>query len=103
MTYACPTRKYVADAHLLKLQHLTNRVLRATENLDRCTPVRELHLAFKFPYVYNYITKLCRTQIEEILNHVNPSVRGNGQGEARHRKYKGLKLGGGQAYDLSAD
>jgi hypothetical protein len=26
-------------------------------------------------------------------------VRGIGQGEARHRKYKRLKLGGGQAYD----
>jgi hypothetical protein len=26
-----------------------------------------------------------------------------GIGEARHRKYKRLKLGGGQAYDRSAD
>jgi hypothetical protein len=33
----------------------------------------------------------------------NPNVRGIGQGEARHRKYKRLKLGGSQAYDLSAD
>jgi hypothetical protein len=37
------------------------------------------------------------------------SRRGNlvilsiGQGEARHRKYKRLKLGGGQAYDRSSD
>jgi hypothetical protein len=29
--------------------------------------------------------------------------RGIGQGEARHRKYKRLKLGGGQAYDRSSD
>jgi hypothetical protein len=32
-------------------------------------------------------------------------VHGTGQGEAMHRKYeyKRLKLGGGQAYDRSAD
>jgi hypothetical protein len=103
MTYACPTWEYATDAHLLKLQHLHNRVLRAIGNLDRRTPVRELHLAFKIPYVYDYITKLCRTQAEVILNHVNPSVRGIGQGEAMHRKYKRLKLNVGQAYDRSAD
>jgi hypothetical protein len=48
--------------------------------------------------VYDHISKLCRIQTEVILNHVNPSVRGTGQGEARHRKYKRLKLGSGQAY-----
>jgi hypothetical protein len=31
------------------------------------------------------------------LNHTNPNVRAIGQGEDRHRKYKRLKLGGGQA------
>jgi hypothetical protein len=40
---------------------------------------------------------------EVILNHVNPSVHDAGQGEVRHRKYKRLKLGGGKAYDRSAD
>jgi hypothetical protein len=43
------------------------------------------------------ITKLCR-QAEVIQN-----VRNIGQGEPRHRKYKSLKLGGGQAYDRSSD
>jgi hypothetical protein len=47
MTYACPTREYAADAHPLKLQRLQNRVLHAIGNLDRCTLVRELHVAFK--------------------------------------------------------
>jgi hypothetical protein len=51
--------------------------------------------------VYDYITKLCRRQPEVILNHRNPNVHAIGQGEARHRKYKTLKLGGGQAYDRS--
>jgi hypothetical protein len=39
MTHACPTWKYVADAHLLKLQCLQNIVLRATGNLDKRIPV----------------------------------------------------------------
>jgi hypothetical protein len=53
--------------------------------------------------VYDYINQLCRTQAEVILNHRNPIVRVTGQGEAMHRKYKRLKLGGGQAYDRSSD
>jgi hypothetical protein len=64
MTYACPTWEYAADAYFLKLQRLHNRVLRATGNLDRRTPVCEMRVAFKIPYVYDYITKLCRTQAE---------------------------------------
>jgi hypothetical protein len=103
MTCACPTWKYEAGAQVLKLQRLQNRVLRAIGNLDKCTPARELHVAFKIPYVYDYITKLCRTQAEVILNQANPNVRGIGQGEARHRKYKGLKLGGRQACVRSAN
>jgi hypothetical protein len=103
MTYACPTWEYATEAHHLKLHRLQNRVLRAIGNLDRCTPVRELYVALKIPDVYDYITKLCRTQTEVILNHVNPNVHGIGQGETVHRKYDRLKLGGGQAYDLSAD
>jgi hypothetical protein len=60
-------------------------------------------MAFKIPYVYDYITKLCRQQAEVIQNNENEHVYGIGQGEARHRKYKRLKLGGGQAYGHSSD
>jgi hypothetical protein len=56
MTYACPTWRYVTEAHLLKLQHLQNRVLRAFGNLERRTLVCEMNVAFKIPYVYNYAT-----------------------------------------------
>jgi hypothetical protein len=66
-------------------------------------PVRELHVAFRIPYVYDHTSKLCRTHAEVIVNHENPNVHGIGEGEARHRKYKRCKLGGGQAYDRSAD
>jgi hypothetical protein len=53
--------------------------------------------------LYDYITKLSRQQAEVMQNHENEHVRGIGQGEARHRKYKRLKLGGGQAYDRSSE
>jgi hypothetical protein len=52
---------------------------------------------------FEYITKLCRQQAEVIQSHDSEGVRTIGQGEARHRKYKRLKLGGGQAYDRSSD
>jgi hypothetical protein len=67
------------------------------------TAARDLHTAFKFPYVYNYITKLWRQRAGVIQNRENEHVRFIGQGEARQRKYKRRKLGGGQAYDRSSD
>jgi hypothetical protein len=42
-------------------------------------------------------------QAEVIQNPENANVRNIGQGEPRHRKYKRLKFGGGQAYDRSSD
>jgi hypothetical protein len=38
-------------------------------------------------------------QAEVIQNHENANVSNIGQGEPRHKKYKRLKLGGGQPYD----
>jgi hypothetical protein len=103
MTYACPTWDFVAAAHLMKLQCLQNMVLCTTGNFPRRTPVRELHKAFSMPYIYDYIIKLSRQQAEVIQNHENVNVRNIGQGKARHRKYKRLKFGGGQANDHSND
>jgi hypothetical protein len=45
--------------------------------------------------------RMCRQQAE-VQNHENEHVRSIGQGEARHRKYKRLKLAGGRAYDRSS-
>jgi hypothetical protein len=59
-------------------------------------------MAFKIPYVYGYIIKLCRTQADVILKYVNPNVHGTGQAETMRKKYKWLKLGCGQAYNHSA-
>jgi hypothetical protein len=58
MTYACPTWEFAAANHLLKLQRLQNKVLSTIGNFPRLAPVRDLHMAFKLPY----ITKLCRQQ-----------------------------------------
>jgi hypothetical protein len=54
-------------------------------------------------YVYDFMTNLCRQPAEVILNHYNKNTRYIGEGEAQHRKYKRLKLGGGQAYHRSSD
>jgi hypothetical protein len=103
MTYASLAWEFAADTHLLKLQRPQNKVLRTIGNFPRRTPVRDLHIPFQIPYVYEYITKLCKQQAEVIQNHDNENVHNIRQGEARRRKYKRLKLGGGQAYDRSSD
>jgi hypothetical protein len=88
---------------IYKIAAPENRVLRNIGNFPWRTPVRELHKAFNIPYVYDYMTKLSRKQAEVIQNHENANVRNIGQGEPRHRKFKRLKLCGGQAYDRSSD
>jgi hypothetical protein len=103
MTYGCPNWEYAAYAHLLKLHRLQNNAVRVIGNLDRCTPVRELHVAFNIPYVYGCVTEECRIPSGAILSHVNPNVLEIGQGEIRYRKYKRLKFGGGQAYNRSTN
>jgi hypothetical protein len=77
--------------------------MRSTPSLYNEDQVRELHGGLKIPYMYDYITKLCRTRADVILNDANPNACGIGQGEAIHRTYKWLKLSGNQAYDRSAD
>jgi hypothetical protein len=82
MSYVCPAWEFSADTHLLKLQRLQNKVLRTTGKFPRGTPVRELHMAFYVPYVYEYKTKLCRRQAEAIQNHENVNIRDIGKGES---------------------
>jgi hypothetical protein len=62
----------------------------------------DFHTSFNLPHVYDYITNLCRQQAEVIQNYENEHVCSVGQGKP-DRKYRRLKLGGGQAYDLSND
>jgi hypothetical protein len=78
MIYACPAWELAADTHLLKSQLLRNKVLHTIGNFSRRTPVRDLHVAFKIPHVYDFITKLCRRQAEIIQNHENENLRSTG-------------------------
>jgi hypothetical protein len=71
MTKACPFWDFAADTHLIKLQHLENKVLRTTGNFPSRIQVRELKMGFHLPYMHDYMTKLCRREAEVILNHDN--------------------------------
>jgi hypothetical protein len=102
MTFARPTWEFAVDNHLLKLQLIQNKILRTIGNFPWRTPIRDLHMAFKGPYIYHYITNYAVKHAEVIQNHENANVRNTGQGEPRHGKYNRLKLGGGQAYDRSS-
>jgi hypothetical protein len=102
MTYACPAWEFAAETHVLKLQRLQNRVLRTTGNFLRRTSARDMHMAYQIPYVYDYIIKSCEQQADVIQNHENENIRYIGQGEARQRNCKRLKLGGGHVYDRSS-
>jgi hypothetical protein len=60
-----------------------------------------MHVTFIIPNLYDFVTKLCRQQATVILNHENHENVNIDQDEARHRNFKRLKLGGGQAYNGS--
>jgi hypothetical protein len=92
MTYACPAWEFAADNHLLKLQCLQNKVLRTTANFSRRTPVPSLHMAFKLPYTYNYITKVYRQQAEVIQNHENAIVPNIEKANLDTANIRGLNL-----------
>jgi hypothetical protein len=74
---------------LVKLQ---KRSLRATDKVDRLTPVLEMRVAFRIPYVYNYIAKLWGKYTKAIQNELNSNVRGIGQEGAMRRSVGGLNL-----------
>jgi hypothetical protein len=102
MTHVCfPAWEFAVDSYLLKLQRLQNEVLPIIVNLPRSTTVRNLDVAFRIPYLYHLVTKLCRQPATVTLNNENVNIRNICQSEAQHRKYKRLKLGGGQAYSRS--
>jgi hypothetical protein len=101
MTYACHAWEFAENSYSFKLRRLQNKVPRTTGNLSRRTSTCYLHMAFKIPYLQDFVTKLSRQQATDILNHENVDIRNTGQGEAQRRKYKRPKLGGGQPYGRS--
>jgi hypothetical protein len=47
-------RRRLREHSSVRMQHLKNRVLRATDNFERRKHYRDLHIAFKISYVYDY-------------------------------------------------
>jgi hypothetical protein len=71
------------------------RVLISHESQLRCT-WEELEYGV-------HICRVTNGECTACISFGKANVCDNGQGEARCRKYKRPKLGGGQAYDRSAD
>jgi hypothetical protein len=67
---------------MLNLYGLQNRVYLAISNFERYTQIRNLYVAFKISYAYDYINKLCKQQVEVIPNYQNTNVSAIGRGEA---------------------
>jgi hypothetical protein len=57
MNYVSTAWEFVADSHLLKFQRLQNNFLRSTGTLLKRVPTRDFHVAFKIPYIYNFVKK----------------------------------------------
>jgi hypothetical protein len=51
-----------------------------------------MHATFQIPYVYDYITKLCKKQAEVIKNHENENVRYMEKAKPSIENIKGLNL-----------
>jgi len=94
MTCDCIAWEFVADGHLFKLQRLQKKVLCAIDNLPRHTRTRDLHVAFRIPYLYDFVRKLFKQQATVTLKHESIHFSNIDQREAQHRQYKRLKLGG---------
>jgi len=69
---------FAASTHVLNLLRLKNKVLRTTGNLPERTSNPDLHVAFKIPYVYKFITKLCMQEAKVIQNHDKENHRNTG-------------------------
>lgn len=64
MIYVCSAWKFATGAYLLKTQRLQNNALRMFGEFKKKIIIRERHVAFEIPYVYDFITKLCRQQAQ---------------------------------------
>jgi hypothetical protein len=84
MTYTCSAWEFAPDNHILELQSLQNKILRTIGNFPRLTSVRDLHVDFKIPYLYDYITnyvgnkqksyKIMRMNMFAVYDKVKPDI-----------------------------
>jgi hypothetical protein len=82
---------------------LHNKIFYTISKFPKCTPVCQLHMAFQVPYIYDYITKLCRQQAEVLQNDENANFHDIRKVKPDTENNKGLKLGCNQAQDCSSD
>jgi hypothetical protein len=73
---------------LLKLHHLQNKAPHTIGNFSSHTPVCALHIAFKAPYIYDYIIQLWRQRPEVLKIHENADMCNIAQCEDQHKVYK---------------
>jgi hypothetical protein len=78
---------------------MQGEVLVTAGNRPRSVLPRSLHVAFKIPYVYDFIKKLCRQRAAAIRNRVHNIWRR----KAQQMTCKGPKPSGGEAYDRCND
>jgi hypothetical protein len=102
MTYACPW-EFMADTHLMKLQHLQNGVPCTIGKFPRSTLIRDMHMVFQILYVYSYITKLCGQQAQVIQGNENANVRSIGKAKPDTENIRGLNLAVVRHYDCPSD
>jgi hypothetical protein len=89
----------VADSYLFFRRCNLKKVIRTICILPRRTSTGNLDVTFKISYIYDFAKTM---QAAVIQKHENLNIRNTGQNEEQHRNYKMLKVGGGQAYDLSS-
>jgi hypothetical protein len=64
MIYVGPAWKFARGAYLLKPLSLQNNALRMFGEFQKNVRIRERHVAFEIPYVYDFVTNLCRQQAQ---------------------------------------
>jgi hypothetical protein len=102
MTYACPAWEFAADNHLLKFLRLQNKfsapleIFQGAHLFANCTWLSNFRIYTiiwqSYPGNKWKSYKIMKMKMFAILDKANCD-----------RKYKGLKLGGGQTYDRSSD
>jgi hypothetical protein len=85
MIYVGPAWKFARGAYLSKLLSLQNNALRMFGEFPKNIRIHETHVAFEIPYVYDFITNLCRQQAVT-RNHANENICNSRKEEASQMK-----------------
>jgi len=92
-----PAWECEADTCRVKLRRLC-----IVGNFPRRIPTRELHVAFNIPYIYDFITRLCRQEADVIRNHENPYIRNTGTVKVHTESIRDVHLAAARPTPLQA-